>query len=108
MDPWLGEALLVGSSSHCATLSSILIRFQTENLIKALEDLENSASSDAAVRERIAALPPEVSDASLLGKLAGEFGGDKRCKVGVKCLVHKGNPGTVSEGSPLKQDTCLD
>ena len=45
---------------------------QTEMLIKALEDLEHSASSDAAVRERIAALPPEVSDASLLGKLSGK------------------------------------
>lgn len=40
-----------------------------EELIKALGDLENSASSDAAVRERIAALPPEVSDATLLEKL---------------------------------------
>ncbi|CAN7992397.1 unnamed protein product [Ixodes hexagonus] len=38
-------------------------------LIKALADLENTASSDAAVRERIASLPPEVSDASLLDKI---------------------------------------
>lgn len=38
-------------------------------LIKALADLENTASSDAAVRERIARLPPEVSDASLLEKI---------------------------------------
>lgn len=38
-------------------------------LIKALADLENTASSDAAVRERIASLPPEVSDASLLEKI---------------------------------------
>jgi len=44
-----------------------------EELVKALSDLENSASSDAAVRERIAALPPEVSDASLLEKLTGYF-----------------------------------
>jgi len=43
-----------------------------EELVKALSDLENSASSDAAVRERIAALPPEVSDASLLEKLTGD------------------------------------
>ena len=44
-----------------------------EELVKALSDLENSASSDAAVRERIAALPPEVSDVSLLEKLTGDF-----------------------------------
>jgi len=44
-----------------------------EELVKALSDLENSASSDAAVRERIAALPPEVSDVSLLEKLTGNF-----------------------------------
>jgi len=45
-----------------------------EELVKALSDLENSASSDAAVRERIAALPPEVSDVSLLEKLTGREG----------------------------------
>jgi len=44
-----------------------------EELVKALSDLENSASSDAAVRERIAAFPPEVSDVSLLEKLTGTF-----------------------------------
>lgn len=57
--------------------------FQTETLIKALEDLENSASSDAAVRERIAALPPEVSDAGLLGKLAG--------RKEINRIIHSGN-----------------
>ena len=41
--------------------------------MRALEDLENSASSDAAVREQIAALPPEVSDVSLLEKLKGMY-----------------------------------
>ncbi len=46
--------------------------FQADELIKALEELENSASSDAAVRERIAALPPEVSDVTLLDTLKGE------------------------------------
>ena len=43
--------------------------FQADKLVKALEDLENSASSDARVREQIAALPPEVSDVSMLDKL---------------------------------------
>lgn len=33
------------------------------------QELENSASSDVAVREAIASLPPEVSDVSLLAKL---------------------------------------
>lgn len=42
---------------------------EPEELIKALLDLENSASSDAVVRERIANLPPEVSEISLLTKL---------------------------------------
>jgi len=42
---------------------------ETEELVRALEELANSASSDAAVREQIAALPPEVSDVSLLQKL---------------------------------------
>lgn len=32
--------------------------------------MENTASSDAAVRERIASLPPEVSEVSLLANLA--------------------------------------
>ena len=48
-----------------------LTECQAEDLIKVLIDLENSASSDAAVRERIAALPPEVSDVALLDKLTG-------------------------------------
>ncbi|KAL0270612.1 UNVERIFIED_CONTAM: hypothetical protein PYX00_007963 [Menopon gallinae] len=42
---------------------------EPEEIIKALMDLENSASSDVAVREAIASLPPEVSDVSLLMKL---------------------------------------
>lgn len=37
--------------------------------MKALMNLENSASSDANIRERIASLPPEVSEISLLTKL---------------------------------------
>lgn len=38
-------------------------------MVKALQDLEESASSDATVRERIASLPPEVSDVTLLEKI---------------------------------------
>lgn len=42
---------------------------EPEELIKALTELENSASSDAVVRERIANLPPEVSEVAMLSKL---------------------------------------
>lgn len=42
---------------------------EPEELIKAVLDLESSASSDANIRERIASLPPEVSEIALLGKL---------------------------------------
>lgn len=42
---------------------------EPEELIKMLESLENSASSDAATREKITQLPPEVSNVSELSKL---------------------------------------
>ncbi|VVD03273.1 regulation of nuclear pre-mRNA domain-containing protein 1B [Leptidea sinapis] len=42
---------------------------EPEELIKALLELESSASSDEAVREKIASLPPEVSEVQLLSKL---------------------------------------
>lgn len=42
---------------------------EPEELIKALLSLENSASSDANIREQIANLPPEVSEIALLSKL---------------------------------------
>ena len=44
---------------------------QPDELASALRELEHSASSDAAVRERIAKLPPEVQDVSLLEKIKG-------------------------------------
>ncbi|KAK7505635.1 hypothetical protein BaRGS_00002906 [Batillaria attramentaria] len=40
-----------------------------EQLVKSLSELEHSASCDAAVREKIAALPPEVSDIGHLEKI---------------------------------------
>ncbi|XP_073861403.1 regulation of nuclear pre-mRNA domain-containing protein 1B isoform X7 [Macaca fascicularis] len=43
----------------------------TEELIKALQDLENAASGDATVRQKIASLPQEVQDVSLLEKITG-------------------------------------
>lgn len=42
--------------------------------MKALQDLENAASGDAAVRQKIASLPQEVQDVSLLEKITGEIG----------------------------------
>jgi len=42
---------------------------EPDELIQALQDLENSASSDAVVREKIAKLPPEVSEASKLDSI---------------------------------------
>lgn len=39
---------------------------EPEELIKALQELENSASSDATVREKIAKLPPTVSEVAKL------------------------------------------
>ncbi|XP_077542539.1 regulation of nuclear pre-mRNA domain-containing protein 1B [Haemaphysalis longicornis] len=46
-------------------------------LIKALTELENTASSDAVVRERIASLPPEVSDPTLLEKILDRQAADR-------------------------------
>ncbi|XP_022212452.2 regulation of nuclear pre-mRNA domain-containing protein 1B [Drosophila obscura] len=42
---------------------------EPEELIKALTSIENSASSDADVRERIAKLPQEISEISCINKL---------------------------------------
>ena len=41
----------------------------SKDLVNCLRSLENTASCDAAIRERIAKLPPEVSDASYIDKL---------------------------------------
>lgn len=42
---------------------------EPEELIKALQDIENSASSDVAVRQKIANLPLEYTEVSMLSKL---------------------------------------
>ncbi|EPQ03655.1 Regulation of nuclear pre-mRNA domain-containing protein 1B [Myotis brandtii] len=44
----------------------------TEELIKALQDLENAASGNATVRQKIASLPQEVQDVSLLEKITNK------------------------------------
>merc|ERR1712016_138976 len=42
---------------------------EPEELIKALQELENSASSDATLREKIAKLPPAVSEQAKLSSI---------------------------------------
>uniref|UniRef100_A0A8C9S6J0 Regulation of nuclear pre-mRNA domain containing 1B n=1 Tax=Scleropages formosus TaxID=113540 RepID=A0A8C9S6J0_SCLFO len=60
----------------------------TEELIKALQDLENAASGDAAVRQKIASLPQEVQDVSLLEKITDKEAADKLSKtVDEACLL---------------------
>ncbi|XP_056305092.1 regulation of nuclear pre-mRNA domain-containing protein 1B isoform X1 [Danio aesculapii] len=61
----------------------------TEDLVKALQDLENAASGDAAVRQKIASLPQEVQDVSLLEKItADKQAADKLSKtVDEACLL---------------------
>lgn len=59
-----------------------------EELVKRLADLEHSASSDAAVREKIAALPPEVSDVNHLAKIHDKESGVKLSrKVEDACIL---------------------
>ncbi|KAG2464984.1 RPR1A protein, partial [Polypterus senegalus] len=53
----------------------------TMELIKALQELENAASGDAAVRHRISALPLEVQDVSLLGRIADKDSGDRLSRM---------------------------
>ncbi|KPP70872.1 regulation of nuclear pre-mRNA domain-containing protein 1B-like, partial [Scleropages formosus] len=57
---------------------------RTEELIKALQDLENAASGDAAVRQKIASLPQEVQDVSLLEKITDKEAADKLSKTEYK------------------------
>lgn len=54
---------------------------EPEELIKVLQDLENSASSDAAVREKITNLPPEIAELSTLSKLTDK---DQAYKLSLK------------------------
>ncbi|XP_035204453.1 regulation of nuclear pre-mRNA domain-containing protein 1B-like [Stegodyphus dumicola] len=59
-----------------------------EELIKALQDLENCPSTDAVVREKIASLPPEVSDITLLEKIQSREAAEKLTKqVDEACAI---------------------
>ncbi|KAK7077044.1 Regulation of nuclear pre-mRNA domain-containing protein 1A [Halocaridina rubra] len=53
---------------------------EPEQLIEALQELESAATSDALVREKIANLPDEVSDVSLLSKLQDTNEGRVLCE----------------------------
>ncbi|KAM5157359.1 regulation of nuclear pre-mRNA domain-containing protein 1A isoform 1-T1 [Mantella aurantiaca] len=54
---------------------------QTTDLIRALQELENAASGDAAVHQRIGSLPVEVQDVSLLNKITDKASGDQLSKM---------------------------
>ncbi|KAG8442569.1 hypothetical protein GDO86_011383 [Hymenochirus boettgeri] len=54
---------------------------QTTDLIRALQELENAASGDAAVHQRISSLPVEVQDVSLLDKITDKDSGDRLLKM---------------------------
>ena len=74
----------VGVCPHLSFLPSLLPFFltlplpsfstphsQTAELIRALQELENSATGDSALCQRISCLPAEVLDTSLLHRITG-------------------------------------
>uniref|UniRef100_A0A8C5QF59 Regulation of nuclear pre-mRNA domain containing 1B n=1 Tax=Leptobrachium leishanense TaxID=445787 RepID=A0A8C5QF59_9ANUR len=74
-----------GSYSPRDTSSGPLL---ADDLIKALQDLENAASGDAAVRQKIASLPQEVQDVSLLEKITDKEAAEQLSKtVDEACLL---------------------
>lgn len=52
----------------------------SEILVRALQDMEKSASKDSRTRDKIANLPPELTDPSCYGKLKDKKGADKLLK----------------------------
>ncbi|GAA6092182.1 zinc transporter 4 isoform X4 [Tachysurus ichikawai] len=54
---------------------------QTADLIRALQELENAASSDSALRQRITALPSEVQDSSLLHRITDKESGERLSRL---------------------------
>ncbi|KAM4688829.1 regulation of nuclear pre-mRNA domain-containing protein 1A isoform 3-T3 [Discoglossus pictus] len=72
----------------CSAKSSSDEPPQTTDLIRALQELENAASGDAAVHQRIGSLPVEVQDVSLLDKITDKNSGDRLSKmVDDACMV---------------------
>nr|XP_028557937.1 regulation of nuclear pre-mRNA domain-containing protein 1A isoform X1 [Podarcis muralis] len=67
--------------NNCSTQSSPCDPPQTADLIRALQELENAASGDAAVHQRIASLPVEVQDVSLLDRITDKESGEQLSKM---------------------------
>ncbi|XP_075872301.1 regulation of nuclear pre-mRNA domain-containing protein 1A-like isoform X1 [Nelusetta ayraudi] len=54
---------------------------QTSELIRALQELENAASGDSVLRQRISSLPAEVQDASLLHRITDKESGERLSRL---------------------------
>ncbi|KAJ7415499.1 Regulation of nuclear pre-mRNA domain-containing protein 1A [Willisornis vidua] len=67
--------------NNCSPRSSPPDPPQTTDLIRALQELENAASGDAAVHQRIASLPLEVQDVSLLDRITDKESGEQLSKM---------------------------
>ncbi|KAJ8359203.1 hypothetical protein SKAU_G00157280 [Synaphobranchus kaupii] len=73
---------------YSPTETDMMVPLLTEELVKALQDLESAASGDASVRQKIASLPQEVQDVSLLEKIMDKEAADKLSKtVDEACLL---------------------
>ncbi|RVE66548.1 hypothetical protein OJAV_G00108230 [Oryzias javanicus] len=66
-----------GFSSHSSPAESP----QTADLIRALQELENAASSDLVLRRRISSLPDEVQDSSLLHRITDKESGERLSRL---------------------------
>ncbi|KAM6903906.1 regulation of nuclear pre-mRNA domain-containing protein 1A-like isoform 1-T1 [Lycodopsis pacificus] len=61
---------------------------QTAELIRALQELENAASGDSVLRQRISSLPAEVQDTSLLHRITDKESGERLSRlVEEACMV---------------------
>lgn len=75
------EQIKVDENENCSSLGSPSEPPQTLDLVRALQDLENAASGDAAVHQRIASLPVEVQEVSLLEKITDKESGERLSKM---------------------------
>nr|XP_033786506.1 regulation of nuclear pre-mRNA domain-containing protein 1A isoform X3 [Geotrypetes seraphini] len=75
------EQLKIEEDDDCSARSSPCEPPQTTDVIRALQELENAASGDAAVHQRIASLPVEVQDVALLDKITDKDSGDHLSKM---------------------------
>ncbi|XP_019065138.1 regulation of nuclear pre-mRNA domain-containing protein 1A isoform X2 [Fukomys damarensis] len=75
------EQIKADENENCSSLGSPSEPPQTLDLVRALQDLENAASGDAAVHQRIASLPVEVQEVSLLDKITDKESGERLSKM---------------------------